>query len=210
MIRQFRTWALGLTLAVFAATGAANAALITQTINFSFDDFGPAGLSSSPSLFSDVTGAVSITYDTATPVSIFGGAVDSISFTSPAGFLLTSDVKFDLKIGADKLFPTNSYELDFYHDTLPVFSNVVGDFLFRIGAAGPIGADVPGGGAMAAQFLMIDRTGPDGFYHINNGPPAILTSTSVPVTTAVAEPAPLMVLGLSLAAFGLLRRRARA
>lgn len=209
MIRRFRAWAFGLTVAMFAATGAANAALITQTINFDFDVFGPSGTSVSPSLISDVTGAVSITYDTATPASIFGQAVDSISFTTPSGFFLTSDVRFDLKIGVDKLSAFNSYELDFYHDSLPVFSGLVGDFLFRIGAVGPIGGNVPGDGFMASQFLLIDGPGSQGFYKISQGPAASLTSNSVPVTTSVSEPAPLMVLGLSLAAFGILRRRSR-
>lgn len=209
MLRKFRLSACGLIVSIFAFAGAANAALITQTIDFSFDDFGPGALSSSPSLITDVAGSVSFTYDTATPVSIINQAVDSISFSTPSGFFLTSDVRFDLRVGGDKLFATNSYELDFYTNLLGVEFNLVGDFLFRIGAIGPVGADVGPGiptSGMASQFLLIDRPGSEGFYQVSNT--GTETSASVPVTTAVAEPAPLMVLGLGLAAFGLLRRRA--
>ena len=71
-------------------------------------------------MISDVTGEVSFTYDSATTTSIFGQAVDSVSFSMPAGFFLTSDVKFDLKLGADKITQSNDYEFDFYHDALGV------------------------------------------------------------------------------------------
>lgn len=195
---------------MFAFAGVANAAPITQTLSFSFSNFTPIG-TATPSIVSDVTGSVSFTYDTATPTSIFGQAVDSISFTSPTppGFdFLTSNVMFDLRLGADLLVPFNDYEISVYQDEEPVFSNKVGDFLFLIGAIGPVGADVPGGGAIGSQFLLIDKPGFDGFYQTANGAPGSVTSSSVPVTAEIAEPAPLLVLGLGLAAFGLLRRRA--
>lgn len=207
MLGKFRLSACGLIVLMFAFAGAANAALITQTINFEFSGFGPSGSSSSPSLVNDVTGALSLTYDTATPASILNGAVDSISFSTPSGFFLTSDVRFDLRVGADKLFASNSYELDFYTNVLGVEFNLVGDFLLRIAAIGPIGADVPGGGAMAGQLLIIDRPGTEGSYQFSNA--GIVTSTSVPAAIAVAEPLPLMALGLGLTAFGLMRIRAR-
>lgn len=206
-IRKIQALALGGAMMLFAATGAANAAPITQTINFSYSGFGPFAISTSPTLFTDVAGSVSFSYDTATPVSIFNQAVDSISFSTPGGFFITSDVRFELRIGADKLSPFNSYELDFYNNIVGVESNLVGDFLLRIGAVGPVGADVPGGGAMASQFLLIDRPGVEGFAHVSSDPAEVLTSTSVPATTAIPEPAPLMVLGFGLAAFGLIRRR---
>lgn len=198
---------LALGAALVMASGAGQAAPITQTINFSFSGFAPFGTSTSPTLFNDVAGTVSFSYDTATPTSIINQAVDSISFTTPSAFFLTSDVRFDLRIGGDKLFASNSYELDFYHNILGVEQNLVGDFLFRIGAFGPVGADVPGAGAMASQFLLIDRPGFEGFAHVSQNPAVLLTSTSVPAATGIPEPAPLMVLGFSLAAFGLARRR---
>ncbi len=197
---------------MFAFAGAANAAPITQTISFSFNNFVPGGLSTAPSLVTEATGSVSFTYDTATPTSIFGQAVDSISFTSPTppGFsFLTSNVMFDLKIGADKNFATNDYELEFYQDELSVVFNKVGDFLISIAAGGPIGADVPGPATrMAGLFLVIDQPGSDGFYKFANALTGDVTSASVLVTAEIAEPAPLMVLGLGLAGLGLLRRRA--
>jgi MYXO-CTERM domain-containing protein len=201
--QKIRALAVGAVLSLFMATGAANAALITQTINFSFSGFGPFAISTSPTLISDVTGEVSFTYDSATTTSIFGQAIDSVSFSTPSGFFLTSDVKFDLKLGADKVSPVNDYEFDFYHDALGVQSNLVGDWLFRIGALGAPGTSGP----MASQFLLIDRLGGEGFAHVSDQGAESLISTSVPVTTSVAEPAPLMVLGLGLAAFGLIRRR---
>lgn len=203
--RKIRALALGAALVI--ASGGAIAAPITQTINFSFSGFGPIASSTSPTLITDVTGAVTFSYDTATPVSLFDQAVDSISFSTPSGFFLTSDVRFELRIGPDRLIASNSYELDFYHNMLGVESNLVGDFLFRIGAIGPVGADVPGGGAMGSQFLLIDRPGPEGFAHVSQGQAALLTSTSVPAATGIPEPAPLMILGFGLAAFGLIRRR---
>tara|TARA_R110002072_G_scaffold259002_3_gene417654 strand:- start:1041 stop:1661 length:621 start_codon:yes stop_codon:yes gene_type:complete len=205
--------ACGLIVAMFTFAGAANAALITQTLNFTFNNFVPAGLATTPSLVAEATGSVSFTYDTATPTSIVGQAVDSISFTSPTppGFaFLTSNVMFDLRIGADKLFASNSYEIDVYQDFLGVELNKTGDFLLRVGAFGPIGADVPGPGAMASQFLLIDQPGFDGFYKFDNASIGATTSTSVPVTAEIAEPAPLIILGLGLAALGLIRRRAAA
>ena len=73
MIRQFRAWAFGLTVALFAVTGAANAALITQTLTFTYNNFVPVS-TSVPSLVTEATGSVEFTYDTATLVSIFGKA----------------------------------------------------------------------------------------------------------------------------------------
>jgi len=172
----------------------------------------PGGATTTPSLVTEAAGSVSFTYDTATPTSIFGQAVDSISFTSPTplGFsFLTSNVMFDLRIGADRLFPTNDYEIDIYQDLLGVEFNKTGDFLLRVAAVGPIGGDVPGPfSGMASQMLLIDQPGIDGFYKFDNAESGATTSTSVPVTAGIAEPAPLMVLGLCLAGLGLLRRRA--
>ena len=196
---------------MFAFGGTANAALITQTITFSFDNFETSGLATTPSLVTEATGSVSFTYDTATPASIIGQAVDSISFTSPTppGFaFLTSNVMFDLRIGADKLFPTNDYELSIYQDEEGVVFNKVGDFLINIGAGGPIGADVPGPfTGMASQMLLIDQPGSDGFFKFANDQFGNTMSSSVPVTTEIAEPAPLMALGFGLAVLGLLLRR---
>jgi len=197
--RKIQALAIGAGLSLFVATGAANAPLITQTINFSFSGFGQFAVSMSPTLISDVTGEVSFTYDSAATTSIFGQAVDSVSFSTPAGFFLTSDVKFDLKLCADKITQSNDYEFDFYHDELSVRSNLVGDWLFRIGALGAPGTSSP----MGSQFLLIDRPGLEG----SDQGAESLTSTLVPAATSVAEPAPLMVLGLGLAAFGLIRRR---
>jgi len=201
--RKIQALEIGAGLSLFVATGAANAPLITQTINFSFSGFGPFAVSMSPTLISDVTGEVLFTYDSAATTSIFGQAVDSVSFSTPAGFFLTSDVKFDLKLCADKITQSNDYEFDFYHDELSVRSNLVGDWLFRIGALGAPGTSSP----MGSQFLLIDRPGLEGFAHVSDQGAESLTSTSVPAATSVAEPAPLMVLGLGLAAFGLIRRR---
>lgn len=211
MLGKFRLSACGLIVSIFAFAGAANAAPITQTINFSFNNFVPGGASATPSLVTQVTGSVSFTYDTATSASIFGQAVDSILFTSPTptGFaFLTSNVMFDLRIAADKISPTNDYEIDIYQDLLGVEFNKTGDFLLRVGALGLIGADVPGSGAMASQMLLIDQPGFDGFYKFDNAESGATTSTSVPVTAEIAEPAPLVVLGLGLAGLGLMRRRA--
>lgn len=199
--------AIALVVSLVFVSGVVRAAPITQTINFSFDDFAPFASSTSPTLITEVTGAVSFTYDNATPTSLFDQAVDSISFSTPSGFFLTSDVRFELRVGPDRLFASNSYELDFYHNMLGVESNLVGDFLFRVGAIGPVGADVPGGGAMGGQFLLIDRPGTEGFAHVSQGQAALLTSTSVPAATEIPEPAPLMILGFGLAALGLARRR---
>lgn len=198
---RLRGLALGAVMVM--ASGAAHAALITQTINFSFSGFGPFASSTSSTLITDVTGAVSFTYDSATTTSIFGQAVDSVSFSTPSGFFLTSDVKFDLKLGLDKASPVNDYEFDFYHDDLGVQFNLVGDWLFRIGALGEPGDS----GSMASQFLLIDRPDFEGFAHISDNQATTLTSSSVPAATGIPEPAPLMVLGFGLAAFGLIRRR---
>lgn len=209
MTRQIREWVLGLTVAICAAAGSVNAAPITQTLNFSFTNFTAIG-TATPTLVTEATGSVSFTYDTATPTSITGQAVDSFSFTSstPPGFdFLTSNVLFDLRLGGDLLVATNTYEISFYQDEEPVFFNKVGDFLILVGALGPIGADVPGGGLMGSQMLFIDKPGSEGFYQSANGASGSVTSSSVPVTAEIAEPAPLMVLGLGLAGLGLLRRR---
>ena len=212
MLGKFRLSVCGLIVLMFAFAGAANAAPITQTISFSFNNFVPGGATSTPSLVTEAAGSVSFTYDTATPTSIFGQAVDSISFTSPTppGFsFLTSNVMFDLRIGADKLFPTNDYEIDIYQDLLGVEFNKTGDFLLRVAAVGPIGGDVPGPfSGMASQMLLIDQPGIDGFYKFDNAESGATTSASVPVTAEIAEPATLMLLGLGLAGLGLLRRRA--
>lgn len=199
--------AIALVVSLIFVSGVVRAAPITQTINFSFDDFAPFASSTSPTLITEVTGAVTFSYDTATPVSLFNQAVDSISFSTPGGFFLTSDVRFDLKIGADKMFPSNSYELDFYNNMLGVEFGLVGDFLFRFAAIGPIGADISNGLGAGGQFLLIDRPGGEGFAHVSQGQPALLTSVSVPAATGIPEPAPLMILGFSLAALGLARRR---
>ena len=67
---------------------------------------------------------------------------------------------------------------------------------------------VPGPGFLSSQFLIIDQPGLDGFYKFDNAESGATTSSSIPVTTEIAEPAPLAVLGLGLAGLGLLRRRA--
>lgn len=210
MLGKFRLSACGLIVSMLAFAGAATAAPITQTLNFSFNNFTALG-GATPTLVTEATGSVSFTYDTATPTSIIGQAVDSFAFTSPTppGFdFLTSNVLFDLRIGGDLLVPTNSYEISVYQDEEPVLFNKVGDFLILVGAIGPIGADVPGPGAgFGTQMLFIDKPGSEGFYQTANGEPGAATSTSVPVTAQIAEPAPLMVLGLGLAGLGLLRRR---
>mgnify|MGYP006950414469 CR=1 FL=1 len=69
VLKKVRISACGMILAVFTFAGAANAAPITQTIDFTFDNFEPGGISTTPSLVTEAIGSVSFTYDTATPTS---------------------------------------------------------------------------------------------------------------------------------------------
>ncbi|MGB0631122.1 MAG: hypothetical protein ACPGRZ_10535, partial [Alphaproteobacteria bacterium] len=181
----------------------AQAALITQTIGFSFSNFDEAG-TFTPGPIQLIEGSVSFTFDDATPTSIFGQAVDSISFSTPVGVFDTSNVFFDLRIGADIVGPPiTQYELDIYHDTLPVFINVTDDFLLQLASVNPVGAPFSNSAGTASLFSYSD--GNFGFFRSNE---ELLNSTSVPATSSVSAPASVAFLGLGMLALGL-RRRAR-
>jgi hypothetical protein len=82
---KFSRLAIGVAFSVFAVTASANAAVITQTIDFSIGGFAPIlGTDTAP--FDPVTGTFVITWDTATSVSLSAAAVGSASFSSPFGF----------------------------------------------------------------------------------------------------------------------------
>jgi len=181
----------------------AQAALITQTIDFSFSGFEELG-TFVPGPIATVEGTVSFTFDDATPVSIFGQGVDSITFTTPVGVSDTSNVFFDLRIGVDIVGPpTTQYELDIYHDTLPVFLNLTDDFLLRVGTVNPVGSPFSNSFGTAAEFNYSD--GNFGFFGSNVH---LLDSTSAPAASSIPAPASLAFLGLGLLAIGV-RRRAR-
>ena len=125
-------------------------------------------------------------------------------------FFQTTGLLFDLRVGADVGFPTYSYELDIYAGALGVEFFTSSGFLFRVAAVGPVGADVgPGipGAALAGQFLYTDATAS---VFSGSADAAPLTSTSVPFATEIAEPVPLLILGLGLAGFRPVRRRSTA
>ena len=166
-----RRLAAVLALGVCTVAAPARAALITQTIDFYFDDFrNPDGPLPS---YGSVQGSVTFTYDTATPTSIHEKAVDSIAFTSPGGVLNTSDVRFSLLLGNDispdvrrleqavdgQMYEAGpSYEIGIYAGSFGAAYNDPSDFYLRI--LGP--------GYAMPQLLGI---GTD-----ENGAPTVLTT----------------------------------
>lgn len=166
-----RQLAAVLALGVCTVAAPARAALITQTIDFYFDDFqNPGGPLPA---YGSVQGSVTFTYDTATTTSIHEQAVDSIAFTSPAGTFDTSDVRFSLLLGNDispdvrrleqavdgEMYEAGpSYELGIYAGSFGVSGNDPSDFYLRI--LGP--------GYAFPQFLGV---GTD-----ENGAPTVLTT----------------------------------
>ena len=210
--RGFRALALGVAVLFSLNASGTQAAVITQTINFDFTGFLNGNALSAPN--DPVTGQVVVTYDNASPVSIVGQAVDSISFSTPVGVFDTSNVFFDLRIAPDLQFTAqdpNRYEFDIYHDTLPVFFGQADDFLFRISAFGNRGDEWNPGGITSAsgQFLYVDAVGNELFTASNNVSGGGLTSTTQSAPTTIAAPASLAFLGFGMLAIGLKRRRAR-
>jgi hypothetical protein len=195
-----------LSVAVVALSGAARAAVITQVIDFSFSNFSVLGLGSGPSGLTLIEGSASLTYDSATPTSIFGQAVDSISFTTPVGIFQTSNVFFDYRIGADQPSPTpNAYAIDIYFDDFPVNIANPTDFLIRLAGLGPQDYDV--NTLLGAQVIFVDdTTGPADVFFVSNFD--IVTSTAVVDEPSPApEPAGLALFGAGLVAAGAARRR---
>lgn len=185
----------------------AQAALITQTLNFVFSDSG-SGVTNSSQLYDPISGTAVFTYDDAATSSLYGQAVDSISFSTPTGVFQTGDVYFDMRIGADLASPTDNYEIDIYYQTLGVYLNDTSDFLLRVASVLPRGDsfDTTTGSPVAGLFNYSD--GNFTFYGENA---AALSSTSVAASgppVAVPEPGVLVIFGASMIglSFGLRRR----
>lgn len=209
---KFRALALSAVALFSLNIAGAQAAVITQTINFDFTGF--LNVNALPAPSDPVTGQVVLTYDNATPGSLTGQAVDSISFSAPVGVFDTSNVFFDLRIAPDLQFTAqdpNRYEFDIYHDTLPVFFGQSDDFLLRIGAIGTRGDEWSQGAITSAsgQFIYVNGVGNELFSANNNVSGGGLSSTTQSAPTTIAAPASLAFLGFGMLAIGLNRRRAR-
>jgi len=198
---------LGTAAGATVPSAPAQAALITQTLNFVFSDSG-SGVTNSSQLYDPISGTAVFTYDDAATSSIFGQAVDSISFSTPTGVFQTGDVYFDMRIASDLTSPTNNYELDIYYQTLGVYLNDTTDFLLRVASLLPRGDsfDTTTGSPVAGLFNYSDEAFT--FYGENA---AGLSSTSVAASglpVAVPEPGMLVIFGAGMIglSFGFRRR----
>ncbi len=218
----FRALAAAVALCALSASGA-RAAIITQTIDFTFSNFFENGtVTGIPAPQDPVSGSVSITFDDAMTTSIFGQSVDSISFTTPSGVFQDSDVRFDLVVGADisatriALFGTDSgsqnleYDLYLYQQELPVQLLEQFDFLIHLASAETLGAefDTTAGGAVAALMTYSNFESPNFPYYASNDE-VLVSTTETETGSAVPEPASLGIMGLALLAMGVARRKAR-
>lgn len=208
---KYRALALSIVVLFSLNIVGAQAAVITQTINFNFTGF--STVTGSPVLHDPVTGQVVLTYDDASPVSVIGQAVDSISFSTPVGVFDTSNVFFDLRIPPDLQFSSQTpglYEYDVYHDALSVSVNQSDDFLLRIGAFGSRGDEWSVGGITTANAQFLYANGADFSVFSTNATVSTgdLSSTTESAPTSIAAPASLAFLGFGMLAIGLKRRRA--
>lgn len=165
----------------------ANADLVTVSIDFEYPFHSGQFI---------VAGNAQFTFDNS--VSVAGKAVDSISFTSPAGQFQTNDVFFDFRQGDDTNIPNNPYEFDIYHSSFPVFSNQPGDFLLQSATLSLEAGDVYGSTSIVDNFMYFNGgtfdVSQNGIHHVT-------------VTQAVPEPALAGVLGLGMMGICLTRRR---
>lgn len=200
-----------------ALVGSAQAALITQTLNFEATGFVQNGVGPASPPYSTVSGTVVLTYDDATTTNITGQAVDSVSFTDPTGVFETTDVLFDLRIQPNVNFPQHAWEIDIYGSDqgsgVSLFNSA--DWLLYVIGLNPLGADFNADSAVATQFVHSDGNFSNGnFGFFTSDTVFSITGSSVPAGggTPVPAPAALALLGLGLAGAGLMaaRRQSRS
>jgi len=183
------------------------AAVITQTIDFSYDGgFTDLGGGSATAPYDPVSGSVTLTYDNATTTSLVGQSVDNISFSTPVAIFPTSNVFFDLRINPDVGAPAfNGYEINIYFDEFAVSSVHPADFLIRIAAAL---THMPGDDLSTGASSTILYSDDDFFLSFFHSGEDTLSSTIVTEASAMPEPGTLALVGLGLVAAGMARRRA--
>tara|TARA_R110000787_G_scaffold25941_10_gene72705 strand:+ start:849 stop:1478 length:630 start_codon:yes stop_codon:yes gene_type:complete len=190
---------------VLLSAAAAQAAVITQTINFSYENFTDIGGGSAIPPYDPVSGSVTLTYDNATTTSLVGQSVDSISFSTPVAVFPTSGVFFDLRINPDVAAPAfTGYEINIYFDEFAVGAAHPADFLIRIATAL---THMPGDDLSTGASSTILYSDDDFFLSFFHSGEDTLSSTIVTEASALPEPATLPLIGLGLVAAGMARRR---
>lgn len=205
-LSHLRAAAAAVLSVVLLSAASAQAAVITQTIDFSYDDgFTDIGGAGATAPYDPVSGSVTLTYDNATTTSLIGQSVDSISFSAPVAVLPTSGVFFDLRINPDVAFPAfTGYEINIYFDEFAVSAAHPADFLIRIATAL---THMPGDDLSTGASSTILYSDADFFLSFFHSGEDTLSSTIAAEASALPEPATLALIGLGLVAAGMTRRR---